>query len=206
VIRLAVDRQFARLAGGPDGQLLTLNGAARPGLPCHFRVTVTEREKRCPALLLEAVEPPPAVGDPTTATEDLPPESLTTLAGRWQAQFLAEVAELLAGAPGDSATRSPLDFVLADLRALLRKDPRKFTLLLFAGYLYVGDALSLGHGESEDNRYARAAYALAQVAGTELPEGVLGPLLPAPTASANEPVAARREEAAGWLRRFFSLG
>jgi hypothetical protein len=73
-----------------------------------------------------------------------------------------------------------LTFVLGDLRALLRKDPHTLALLLLTGYLHVGDTLSLKNGEPGDNRYARAAWALARHAGGALPEGTLDPLLPAP--------------------------
>jgi len=86
------------------------------------------------------------------------------------------LAEWLAGVPGGGA-RSSLDFVLADLRAVLRKDPRKFMHLLLAGYLHVGDVLSLKHGEADDNPYARAASLLDERAGDSLPPGVLDPLL-----------------------------
>jgi len=103
--------------------------------------------------------------------------------GCWQRAFLVEVAEQLATRNAGSS-RTPLDFVLADLRALLRKDPSTFTLLLFAGYLHVGDALSLRHGEPGDNRYARAACALHRLQGAALPEGALDRLLPAPDEAA----------------------
>src|SRR5438477_11694427 len=57
-----VGRHFERLAHGPDGQLLSVDGTAGPHLPRHFRVNVTDRDRRCPTLLLEAVPPPPPVG------------------------------------------------------------------------------------------------------------------------------------------------
>jgi hypothetical protein len=188
-VRREIDRQFERLARGPDGQILELNGAAGAGLPNRFRVTVTARGRRCPALLLEAVEPPETL--PVDAPDELPPAG-----GRWQPQFLAEAAEWLAGAAEERSGRTPLDFVLADLRALLRKHPHLFARLLFAGYLYVGDALSLRHGEPEDNRYARAAQALAGFPDKPVPEGVLDPLLPSPIRGAVEPPAAPPEEPA----------
>ncbi len=157
-----IGRQFERLAGGPDEQLLALDDLSRPELPRHFRVTVREREKRCPTLLLESVPAPEA---------DAPFPR-----GRWQGQFLAEVAELLAGA-AEGSGRSALDFVLTDLRLLLRNDPARFTLLLLAGYLHVGDTLSLKHGEPSNNRYAEAAGVLSRLLAHALPPGTLDPLL-----------------------------
>src|SRR5437868_5708129 len=56
-LRREIDRKFERLASGRDGQWLALDGVAGPHLPQYFRVTVTERAKRCPTLLLEAAEP-----------------------------------------------------------------------------------------------------------------------------------------------------
>jgi hypothetical protein len=194
-VRREMDRQFERLAGGPDGQILELNGSTGPGPFSRFRVTVADRGKRCPVLLLEAVEPPEA------RSQDASDEPTSAPApGRWQAQFLAEVAEWLArGAAGESNSRTPLDFVLADLRALLRKNPHTFARLLFAGYLYVGDALSLRHGEPVDNRYARAAQALAEFADKRVPEGVLDLLLPRRNDEAVEPRAAPlRSPATEW--------
>jgi hypothetical protein len=173
-VRREIDRQFERLAGGPDGQILELNGSTGPGPFSRFRVTVADRGKRCPVLLLEAVEPSEAR---LLGASDEPASAPAP--GRWQAQFLAEVAEWLAeGAAGENNVRTPLNFVLSDLRALLRKNSHTFARLLFAGYLYVGDALSLRHGEPADNRYARAALALAEFPNISLPEGVLDPLLP----------------------------
>jgi hypothetical protein len=172
-VRREIDRQLERLAAGPDEQILELNGSPGHGPSSRFRVTVAERGKRCPVLLLEPIESPEAL--PLDAADEpalMPP-------GRWQAQFLAEVAEWLAeGAARTSTSRTPLDFVLADLRALLRRNPQAFAQLLFAGYLYVGDVLSLRHGEPADNRYARAAQALAAFPNQGVPEGVLDPLVP----------------------------
>jgi hypothetical protein len=193
-----LSRQFERLASGPDGQLLTLDGEVGPSVPRQFRITVTEREKRCPTLLLEAVEPPHEANGPPAAEQTV--ESPSPAApGRWQAEFLAELAELLAGA-GREDRRSPLDFVLADLRALLRRNPHRFALLLFAGYLHVGDALSRRYGEGDENRYARAARALVESLGDSTPEGALAPLLPA---TEGEAMPAPQRES--WLRRFFSF-
>src|SRR5262245_6525963 len=113
-----IDRQFERLASGPDGQVLALNGATRPGLPSHFRVTVTQREKRCPTLLLEALDAPSANADSAAAPTPEPSAGPDAPPVRWQAQFLAEVAELLADAADGDLARGATDFVLADLRAL----------------------------------------------------------------------------------------
>jgi hypothetical protein len=205
-LQRAIDQHFERLASGPETQLFTLPGVAGPDGPRHYRVTVTEREKRCPTLLLVAVPPPPEEA-PAPAPDDAPPEPLSPLSGRWQGHFLAEVAEALASArEGETdgvPTRAALDFVLSDLRALLRKDPRKFTLLIFAGYLYVGDTLSLRHGASGDNRYSQAARALAQLAGGLLPNGSLAPLLSQPEVAAPPPVPAPAEARKGWLQRLF---
>jgi hypothetical protein len=132
-------------------------------------------------------------------------EDAATPLGRWQAEFLAEVAELLAGGPDNSPARSPLDFVLTDLRTLLRKDVRRVALLLLAGYLHVGNALSLRHGEPDDNHYARAARALVELASPTLPEGALDALLPAQEGQSSEQTAGAWEEPASWLRRFFSF-
>src|SRR5436309_6242117 len=119
----AVEGDFERLAGGADGQLFDLDGAIGPNLPRHFRVTVADRDRRCPTLLLEAVAPPePEVKTPADAAAE---EPLSAAPGRWQFAFLAEIAERLADTAA-SSSRSPLDFVLADLRTLLRKDPCKF--------------------------------------------------------------------------------
>jgi hypothetical protein len=115
------------------------------------------------------------------------------------------MAERMADASVGAAARAPLDFVLGDLRALLRKDPNQFTLLLFAGYLHVGDALSRKHGESDDNRYARAARALSQLAGAAPPQGTLDPLLPKPGGSPAASPDEQEEGRTGWLRRFFAL-
>src|SRR5207253_3990997 len=118
-------------------------------------------------------------GEPASSEGPLP-EPGPGFQGRWQEQFVIEMAERIAGMTVDGAARSPLAFVLADLRALLRKDPRKFTLLLLAGYLHVGNALSRRHGEAGDGAYARAAEALHHFAGDALPEGTLELLQPAP--------------------------
>ena len=179
-------RRYERLAHGPDRQYLTLDAPAGAGVPRCFRVTVTERAKRCPTLLLEAAEPP-APAPPHEA----PPE-------RWQAQFLAEAAEWLAGVAPAGADRAPLEFVVADLRAVLRKDPRQLTRLLFAGYLHLGDALSRRHGAPGVSPYARAARALARLAGDSLPGGACD--LP-PSRAAAGPAGSP----GGWLRRFFAL-
>jgi hypothetical protein len=184
-VRRAVARQFERLAVGPDGQFLDLDGEDGPGLPLRFRVTVSEREKRFPTLTLEANEPAPS-GPPG--------------AGRWQAGFVAAAADMLAGL-GEGEGRSALDFVLGDLRALLRKAPSRLTLLLFAGYLHVGAALGRRHGAAGDERYVRAAADLARRAGADLPDGALDPLLAAPEEGPGQRPGRRR---GGWLRRFFS--
>jgi len=187
----ALDRHFGRLGGeGIDGRFLEL-GAVGSHLPHRFRVTVVDRERRCPTLLLEAV--PPSEWKEAAVAE----EPLSDVLGRWQLRFLGEVAELLAGGEA-SATRRPLEFVLADLRALLRKDPRKFALLLFAGYLYIGDALS---GEPGQNMYRKAARELARLVDGTLPEETFAPLL----ASSPANTSRTTEERPGWLRRFFSL-
>jgi len=128
-------------------------------------------------------------------------EPLSPAPGRWQLAFLAEVAEALATSD-TSTSRSPLDFVLADLRTLLRKDPRKFALLLFAGYLHVGDALSRGHGGSGESKYAQAARELVRLTNGTLPEGALAPLLAPPSADTSAIPPAGQP---GWLRRFFSF-
>jgi hypothetical protein len=96
----------------------------------------------------------------------------------WQGQFLTDLAEFLASSTRPEGAATPLDFVLSDLRALCRKDPRKLTLLLLAGYLYVGDVLSRKYGEDGDSHYARAALTLSQLTQGSLPIGVLDPLLP----------------------------
>src|SRR5436305_1578895 len=64
-----------------------------------------------------------------------------------------------------------------DLRALHRKDARTFTLMLLAGYLHVGDALSRRSGEPGDSRYAAAADAVRRLAGESLVARALDPLL-----------------------------
>jgi hypothetical protein len=206
VLRREIDRQFERLVGGgEDRQRLALNGSASPDLPQHFWVTVTERDKRCPTLLLEPGEPPAETDGAAAPTGEALPEPSPGPEGRWQSRFLAEMAERMADTSVGAAARAPLDFVLGDLQALLRKDPYQFTLLLFAGYLHVGDALSRKHGESGDNRYARAALALSQLAGAAPPEGALDPLLPKPAGSPAAPADGQEEERTGWLRRFFAL-
>jgi hypothetical protein len=185
-IRREIDRQFERLAAGPDEQTLELNGSAGHGSSSRFRVTVSERGRRCPVLLLEAIESPDAI------PLDIPDEPTSVPPGRWQAQFLANVAEWLGEVAARKTTsQTPLDFVLADLRALLRKNPQAFARLLFAGYLHVGDALSLRHGEPADNHYARAAQALAALPNSPLPEGVLDPLLPQTNGEAADERTAR---------------
>ena len=177
-----VGQHYERLVRGGDGRLFTPAVPDDPRLPRHFRVTVADRQKRCPTLVLKAVPPPePTAGGP--APEPSRSGSFPAAPARWQAEFLAELAELLAGASGEGGGRSPFDFVLGDLRALWRRDPRTFTLLLFAGYLHVGDVLSLRHGEGADNSYARAAEALARLAGNAIPEGALDPLLAPPVAA-----------------------
>ncbi len=175
----AVEEHFERLTSGADGQLLDLGGAVGPNLPRYFRVTLADRDRRCPTLLLEAVAPPePGV---RTAANAAAEEPLSAAPGRWQLAFLAEIAERLADTAA-SSSRSPLDFVLADLRTLLRKDPRKFTLLLFAGYLHIGDALSREHGEAGESKYAQAARELVRLTNGMLLEGALAPLLSPPAA------------------------
>ncbi|HYT90076.1 MAG TPA: hypothetical protein VEL76_15320, partial [Gemmataceae bacterium] len=173
-------RRFEYLASGPDGQLVALDGLTDEDGPCHFRVTVTERDKRCPTLLLEAVPPPEQQED--ICSEETPGGACPTPRHHWQRRFLAGLADLLASVPGDGR-RSPFDFVLADLRGVLRKNPRAFALLLCAGYLYLGNALSLRHGESGANRYAQAAQALLQFAEDSLPDGALASLVTGPVAS-----------------------
>jgi hypothetical protein len=201
-LRRAIERQFDRLAGGPDGQLVALNGPAGAP-PRHFRVRVLERGKRCPTLMLEAAAPPLEAED-ATVPEEGRPEAVPAAPVRWQGQFVAETAELLADRAGDGGLRSPLRFVLADLRALLRKDPRKLTLLLFAGYLHVGETLSRRHGETGASQYVRAAEALLQRAGDALPDGALAPLVES-SGVQSEVAAVAQEEPVGWLRRFFSF-
>jgi len=201
-----IGRHYERLIGGPDGQLFALNGSGPPHPPRHYRVTVRDRSRRTPTLVLEAVEVVETDGG--QGTPEAPPAEAASPAppGRWQVEFLAEVAELAASARGDGGTRSPLDFVLGDLRALLRKDPRKLTLLLLAGYLHVGNALCLQHDGSGDDRYVQAARTLARVAGEVLPQGVLGPLLSPPGEVAGESAAPPPpEEETSWLRQFFSF-
>jgi len=214
VLQREIDRHYERLIGSPDGQVLALNGNSPLQLPRHYRVTVQDRDRRSPTLLLESVEvvqPNEGTSSPEesplaeTSAVEVPEPPAPASPGRWQVEFLAEVAELVASARGESATRSPLDFVLGDLRALFRKDPRKLTLLLLAGYLHVGDTLCLRQGNASDNRYVPAARALAQVAGEALPEGVLGPLLAEPELPPEEPTAPAPEKEPGWLRKFFSF-
>src|SRR5207244_925280 len=53
----AVEGDFERLASGVDGQFLDIDGATVGHLPRQFRVTVADRDRRCPTLLLEAVPP-----------------------------------------------------------------------------------------------------------------------------------------------------
>jgi len=200
-----IDRHYERLIGSPDGQFFTLNGSDDPHLPRHFRVTVQDRNRRSPTLVLEAVE------TAELSTQENTPEAAPAQApspgspGRWQVQFLAEVAELAARAPGDSATISSLDFVLRDLRALLRKDPDRFTLFLLAGYLHVGNALCLQYANQGENRYAQAARALAQAGAGSLPEAVLVTLLPPPHEYVPEVDPAPPPTEASWFRRFFSF-
>lgn len=173
-----LDRQFESLASGPDGQLVTLpeNGAATRS----FRVTVKQRHRRCPTLVFEEVEPEP---------DDGPGEGPE---GRWQAEFVAGVADLAGSAPEGA----DLQFVVKDLRSLLRKDPQLLQLLLLAGYLHVGEALAQAHGE-KGGRYAASARALAQLAEGRLPPGTLDPLLRA------EQPAPAPSKSRGWLRRVF---
>src|SRR5690606_11069268 len=85
-----IDRHFERLASGPDGQVLELNGSIPSGLPRRFLVTVAERDRRCPTLVLEAVSPPPSEAGGDEAGE--PPSDLALSGpGRWQGQFLGEL-------------------------------------------------------------------------------------------------------------------
>jgi len=202
----AVQGQFERLAQGPDGQLITFEDLPGSVFPRQFRVTVQERGKRCPTLLLEAVEPLPPADVPSGSRMAQPAESAAVVPNRWQGQFLAEVAEFLGESAGDGRARSPLDFVLTDLRVLRRKNPHAFTLLLLAGYLHVGAVLSRRHGEDDDNGYTRGAQALSQFAQDELPAGVLDPLLLPRDGPAHTARQVPEKEARGWLRRFFSFG
>src|SRR5262249_37130108 len=124
----AIDRHFEQLARGPDCQRVTLTGPEGTRLPHHFRVHVTERAKRCPTLLLEAV------GTPDDAVAKAPHRApVRNSSERWECQFLFQLGEMLAET--DTDQRAPLEFVLSDLRLLLRKDPRRFALLLLTGYL-----------------------------------------------------------------------
>jgi len=202
----AVQGRFERLAHGPDGKLITFEDLPASVAPRQFRVTVKEREKRCPTLLLEAVEPLLPADDLSAPGMAEPVEPASFLPNHWQGQFLAEVAESLVKSVSDDLARSPLDFVLTDLRVLQRKNPRAFTLLLLSGYLYVGAVLSRRHGEDDDNGYTRAAQALIQFAQDELPAGVLDPLVLPHDGTDHPAIKVPEEEARGWLRRFFSFG
>jgi hypothetical protein len=182
-----------------------LNSATGLQLPQHFRVSITEGEKRCPTLLLEAVEAPPEVTDAGTRAREALPDLPLIPEARWQNQFLVAAAEWVSAAGEDGAVRAPLDLVLSDLRVLLRKDPGKLTLLLLAGYLHVGNTLSLRHGDSGDNLYTQAAESLAQVTGGVLPDGVLTPLLPQSAGPENGLSSQPEKERKGWLRRFCSI-
>src|SRR5205823_8455600 len=105
-----VDRNCERLVGGEDGRLFAPEVPAGPRLPRWFRVRVTDRQRRCPTLVLEAVPPPEpdgVPGTPETPPAESPPP--VPVPGRWQAEFLAELAELLAATPA-GAVHSPLDF------------------------------------------------------------------------------------------------
>jgi hypothetical protein len=181
-----------------------LNGSDGLHPPRHFRITVQDRHRRSPTLVLEAVEAAEVLAEQGPSGAASVPASSAGSPGRWQVQFLAEVAELATRAQEDSASISALDFVLRDLRTLLRKDPDKFTLFLLAGYLHVGDALSLRYAGQDDNHYLQAARALAEVAGPSLPEGVLASLLPAADETACEGDRPPQTETS-WFRRFFSF-
>jgi len=76
-----ISRHYERLIGGPDGQVFALNGAGSPHPPLHFWVTVEDRSRRAPTLVLEGVEvvqtnegqgppeaPPPARAQPSTSS------------------------------------------------------------------------------------------------------------------------------------------
>ena len=196
-----IERSYERLASGPDGQLLTLDSLDDSRLPQHYRVNVTERGKRCPTLQLEAADP--VESDNVLPDEDEP--SSEPLPERWQGRFLTEVAEWLSSMPGNGADRSSLDFVLADLRAVLRRDPKQFLLLLFAGYLHVGDVLTMRHGDLSENPYLRAADELVRHASDSFPEGVFDPLLSDSLHSADPSPVTSAEETGGWWQGFFSL-
>src|SRR5262245_24533201 len=120
-LRLEIERNYDRLAHASDGQLVTLHGRSASSLPRHYRVTVTDRDRRSPTLQLEEADP--LEDDDAAAADNTGP---APPAGRWQGQFLLEVADWLADVPSRGSTLSSLDFVLADLRAVLRQDPRKF--------------------------------------------------------------------------------
>src|ERR1041385_6511539 len=90
-----LEHQFERLASGCDN-LLDLNGQSGPNLPQRFLVTVTDRSRRCPTLLLEAAptennEEAEQAGNDETTEDDSSPAR-----GCWQRLFVAEVADLAA--------------------------------------------------------------------------------------------------------------
>src|SRR5207249_1960270 len=87
---LAVKSQLERLAQGRDGQLITFEDLPGSVFPRQFRVTGQERGKRCPTLLLEAVQPLPPADATSGSRMAKPAESASVFPNRWQGQFLAE--------------------------------------------------------------------------------------------------------------------
>jgi hypothetical protein len=202
-----IHHRYHEFVGTEGGQVIALHGSPGSQLPRYYRVFIRWREgERCPTLLLYAADPKtpsiqeshevPGVADSKTdlsaqAWRNQPtdePVFETEVAvrsqtsskehafGNWQAGFFAELAELFADG-SNPAQQSPIDFVLSDLRAVLKKNPKVFALLLFAGYLEAADAICRRHGTPLENRYVAAARMLKDRFGNVLPEGALDLLL-----------------------------
>lgn len=164
-------KRYQELVSTPEESIFTLDDSLPPHLPHHFRVSARwEERQRCPVLILTAVES--AAPDDRFPAASLANGQDRLTSDRWQVTFLAELADLLAAETADQSRRSASDFVLSDLRALLKKNPQVFLLLLYAGYLHIGDALSLKNGHDANNKYVEAAHWLTTHFADLLPDGI----------------------------------
>lgn len=167
-------QRYQQLVAAGENQVISLNGSLGSGVPKNYSVSIQWHEgKRCPTVVLRSVQLEESA---RLAEEDTPLIPTSPGSRNWQVDFFENLAELLSEC-NTSGKRSALDFVLADMRAVWKKNPKTLTLLLLSGYLHCGDSISRHHGAPLENKYVEAARLLAEHFKVTLPEGTLNPLL-----------------------------